>query len=253
MNKNRFFLLLVLLNTLGCRKETKNQSSSTNNSGSTTTITSSNATKWYGLFSVDIFHDISQSSTQIYSTAQVSFFRLPEQFPGTESTMVDSVVLNGIPMQFWPFQDSSYVDTAGVSNGIPRTISYPYIFKVSSKNIIIPSFTYTENGPFPDYTGHTFFPDTINRANGLTVSLSGISGTDYLLVDIITGSKEVSHTIYPPFPLVNNFTSAELLQLDTTSYGTIQVILIKNDNKNVNNKPMLFSSGCNYNKHIIVK
>jgi hypothetical protein len=58
----------------------------------------------------------------------------------------------------------------------------------------VPAFTYNHSVAFPDFTGTV--PDSIPRANALTVSLSGkVSNADSVILLVAAGSTSVYRTV----------------------------------------------------------
>lgn len=235
------------------KKENNTTAASGSGTGYGTVISSSSATSWYALFNINKFIEISNTNSSTYNMSQVNFFKTPQPFPGMDAWMVDSVFLNGISLQFLPFQDSSYNDTTGFSLGALHALTYPYTIRVNGKGPI-PSFAYTRNGPFPNYTGYSAIPDTIFRSVGFTLNTQTMSNADFIGVTINAGpGKSAYKNVSPPFPAKITFSATDLSQLDTTSYATIEVVLLKEDNLNVNGKPMLFADGLNVTKYFVVR
>lgn len=240
---NRFTVLLFFMPFLfSCKK------------GNSPTNTSNPVNNgWYGIFEVGKIQTQTgiQLTTQYVSNAY--FSSSPQSYGNTATAVrVDSVKVNGMPLMFSTY-DSTYNDTSGFATGIQQPIIYPYTYKIVGKNTI-PSFSYTENGPFPDYNGLSAWPDTIFRSKGFSIALSGITNADNISVIIQDGSgKEVSQTFFYPIPLTTNFTASMLSQVDTSSSGFIELVIIKMDNKTMNGKPMAFNMASNFTKTIWIK
>lgn len=250
-----FFVFLLALGLYSCKKEDTNSntgSGGVNSNGNN--ITSSNATSFYGIFMMAKFQSIISNTLSTYYAPTAYFSSSPVQYADpTTAVRVDSVKLNGVPMMF--FSDSTYIDSSGLATGFPPPVAFPYTYRVVG-NHGIPSFSYTENGPFPSFTGYGSWPDTIHifSHSGISISLGGISAADYVSINLHGGSKTITHNFFPPFPASTNFSVSELSQIDTSSYSSIEIVLLKiNNNKLVYGKPMAFSMGYNWTKNISVK
>ncbi len=255
MIKNIFIKLFLVIIFFSCKKENISSSNgNTSGNGSGVTITPSTATSWNGIFNVGKFYTITGGTITTFYNVTVNLFKIPQPFPGLSGLKIDSVKLNGIPLMFDPMSDSSYTDTSGFSSGIQPPIVYPYTYKViNTANSYLPSFTYTENGPFPTVTGYIAWPDTIIKSVGANISLVGAVNADQITINIHGGVYQASKTLVPPYPAIVNFSQADLSSIDTSIHSSIEVVLIKIDNKKVNGKPVMFGMGLNVTKNIPIK
>jgi len=244
------FIIIILIFLYGCKKE-KNPASASNSGNGGVVITSSNASSWYALFNVVKEVSIVSGNKSITYFSQVFFSSVPtSMFDGSTAVRVDSVKMDGIPLAFGVIGDSSYVDTTGFSSGVSHIVTCPYTYAVIGKNGI-PTFSYTETGPFPQFDTSTVIPDTIHKNTGLTLSLQGIGYADNVLVTIHNIGQTVTKTFSSPLPPSAMFNSSELNLLDTSNYSSIEVNILRLDNKNVGGRPMAFSMAQNVYKYYV--
>ena len=259
MKGKLLFISISILLLASCKKSNTTTSiNSTSGSNNTnTSITTSNAISWYGLLSVGKTQNYANGTMQgLVYNANAYFSSTATNYGNlTTAVIVDTVKLNGMPFMYFS-SEGLYYDTSGFSNGNPQTISYPFTFKVVGNNGI-PSFTYTENGPFPSYTGYTNIPDTIYKNSGGTISLTGITNADVVSIDFNDGTTASGHEIGQqlpiPLPVNINFSPSSMSQFNVTNTAQIKITLNKMDVKNVYGKPMLFSTIYNFTKIVSVK
>ena len=237
MKKLQFITILFsVLVMFSCKK--KSTTSSNTNTTSSSDV--------YGLLGVEKI-DTLKHGTFIgpFYSATASFWCSPNGLQTGASTVpIDSIRLNGIPM-WYSIGDGNYYDTVTLYHPV-HVIGYPYTFKVVDDSCI-PSFSYTENGPYPTYTGYSNLPDTIYKNSNLLISFAGASNYDYIGVSIDDGSNlGTGHTASknpdPPFPSSVTIPSSAMSQFNTGNKATITFYIAKMNQKIFANKTMEFAT-----------
>ena len=213
MKQKTIYVISVLIFTLmifSCKKDTKTTTTSNSNTNSVATL--------YNGFLWTTRTTTKYPMPNIYSFTKghtASFTSSPS--PKADNSiyaLVDSVYLNNVKMNL----DGN---NANLSYGFGMNDTcncFPEVWKIYGNNVI-PSFTYTDSLPFPNYTD-TSIPDTINRAQDLIIPTSGLSNYDTFSFSVcgnITFTKSFNSSTTIPV----KFTSDSLLLLSpSNSNGT---------------------------------
>lgn len=163
----------------------------------------------------------------------------------TSYIKVDSVIVNNVGLQYVAFA-SLYQAPYNVITDFTKAA-----WDVRGNNGI-PSFTYVNKTGMPVYTAYNLLPTTISSAKDYTLTLTGLSNTDFFIVMIRDGNGvsisknqldlSVSKSV--------TFTAAELQTLDTDA--VIQVTLANNHFEPVGGKTFSIQNEGNYYREITI-
>jgi hypothetical protein len=162
---------------------------------------------------------------------------------GIDYIEVDSVILNGIGLEFTSF---NYITPPDSLKDVSKAK-----WEVRGNNWI-PSFKAENNRGMPVYTGYSSIPDVISPAKDYTLTLTGLSNTDFYIVSIrdLNGGdltrKEVDMT-----NKTVTFTAAELATMDTDA--VIQVAVVNHVIETVEGKMFSIQNEAAYYKEIEIK
>lgn len=120
----------------------------------------------------------------------------------------------------------------------------PYSWSVSgSANFTSTSFTNTTS--FPVYPSYTSLPDSISKSAGYSLSLNGLSGCDFVQIQIIgpSGSQYLSPKLIAGNAANISFSASELTGLNTGSNGYFTIKFMKDNVQVMNNKKVNLRSG----------
>ncbi|MGZ3865819.1 MAG: hypothetical protein ACXVC6_10845 [Bacteroidia bacterium] len=249
MRKILPFFLLCMLFISSCKKDTKKTAASS---------PAPQSSADYGLLGVQKSDTLKNGIlTGPFFSASATFYCAPNGLVnGAPSVPVDSVSLNGNSM--W-YGGGTYYDTASwsVFHNPPLPINYPYTFKVVDDSCI-PSFSYTENGPYPTYTGASNLPDTVHKNGDLVISLAGSSNYDFISVSIDDGSNlGTGHSTGvqpdPPFPSSVTIHASDMSNFTPGNKAILQFSVSKINKKTYSNKTMDFATSYNLIKVVVIK
>jgi hypothetical protein len=174
-----------------------------------------------------------------YATA--FFYDNPQS---TSYIRVDSVIVNNVGLQYSlagiyqaPFNKITDVTKAN--------------WEVRGGNGI-PSFTYSNKTGMPVYSGSASIPSTISSAKDYTLTLTGLSNTDFFIVTIrdgIGGSVQKTQLDGKTNKSVT-FTAAELQSLDPDI--AMQITLMNNHMEIVGAKQFSIQNQANFAKEITI-
>jgi hypothetical protein len=95
----------------------------------------------------------------------------------------------------------------------------------------VPAFTWSPNIPWPSYTGYAQLPDSIKKTIDVFIPLSGISGTDSVMVALDDGSNLSGHTYLSMRVGASasgvTLPTAKISNLNNTTTGTLSVTVLK--------------------------
>jgi hypothetical protein len=256
MKASAFLLtgILLVLVFPSCKKEQDNTPVTTSVScGSSSTITACPGASYYAILSHGKSGWVTGGSVSTTSdVAEAYFSSSATTWPNTSTyVLVDTVKLNAAQMKFDTL-DNSYHDTLGISSGGMGQIPYPLTWEVAGNNGI-PSFTFTDNGPFPGYSGYNQLPDTIDPAQGFSFQLSGISNSGEITIMAFDGVSKFAFKINPASSGTITFSASELAGFSSGSTGLIQVSVIKHNTQNVYGKMLDFSSSYTLFKYVYIQ
>ncbi len=150
--------------------------STTGSTGSTTGSTTGNPS---GIYNGDMGKYTIDFNGTTYSSNQAAFWTSPVPLGMTASSplptaSVNSVEMNGIQLKFIA-ANLYYTDTTST---YPTPPVYWNITGAGS----IPSFSYTDNTPFPTFSGLSSLSTTVNKSQNLIIPLNGVSGADQIRI-----------------------------------------------------------------------
>lgn len=172
--------------------------------------------------------------------ATAFFYETPTS---TTYLKVDSVIVNNIGLQnqsFINLYQTPYNKLTDVTKAN---------WDVRGNNGI-PSFTYSNKKGMPVYTGYNSIPTTINSLKDFTLTLTGLSNTDFFIVTIRDGlGGSLSKTVTDALTTKSaTFTAAELQVFDTDAI--IQVTVMNNHLETVGAKQFSIQNQGNYFREI---
>ena len=242
-------IILIQIAFISCQKSNNTTSGGGGSNNITNaTITPSNATSYYGILTEYMLENISNGgltpsfkyATAFFSNSATAYLN-PSTF-----VKVNSVGINGTNFKFSSFY---YVDT-----------TYTLIFPPATWQVnglaTIPSFTYTNTNAIPTYTAYSSLPDTVHIGQSVTISITGVSGSDEVTVGINDGSNAAGHSVAQVLATGATsvtFPASSLSSLSQTNSALLSVSCQKNNVKSVNSLPMNFVSTYELNKTISIK
>ena len=244
--KNIIFIVFGICAFVSCKKDTTKYGPPPSEN-----IYPSNATSYYAIFTTQkndfLYPPLFSIQTFYNEDAYFSSTPVVNSIFSTAIT-VDSVKLNGVLFGRYPGA-TSYSDT----NSATSKYNYmPAIWHVVGNNGI-PSFTYTNYGIMPAYTGYNLLPDTIDHTKGLTLTISNISNSNS---NSITVGDSSGHGVYKYLAQGSNsitFSAAVMAQLSSTRSGYVSITCTKNNIQDVYGKAMNFQSVYSLQKQIFIK
>ena len=182
--------------------------------------------------------------TYIASSGDAWFGSAPsEYYTNYNFVKVDSIFLNGTRLSFgsYDYTDSTY----SISN-MP-----PAIWHIVGNNGI-PSFNFTNTSAMPSYSGYATFPDSIDRAQTITVAISGITNATNASFYITDGT----YTAYKALSINGTsvtFNPTDLSSLAATPYGYIEVVVGNETVQTFGGKKFKFQNEYQVTKFIKIK
>jgi hypothetical protein len=157
---------------------------------------------------------------------------------------VDSVIVNNIGLQY---------NLAGIyqapNNKITDVTKANWDVRGGNG---IPSFTYSNKTGMPVYSGSASVPSTISKSKDYTLTLTGLSNTDFFIVTIrdgLGGSVQKTEVDAKTNKSVT-FTAAELQSLDSDI--AMQITLMNNHLEPVGAKQFSIQNQANFAKEITI-
>ncbi len=253
MKKNKmkpFALLIVMAFSLSCQKQNNNTPSGNGGGSAATTnpnISPSNASNWFGILDAYNLQSLTGGVLQpTFKTASAFFSNAaqpslnPSSFVKVNQAELGSVIFK--------FSTYDYVDTTFNLSFTPLT------WKINGLGSI-PSFTFTNTNSFPAYSGYASLPDTVHIGTQITISITGITGADQVIVAIWDGSNLLGHTQSQVLGTGSSvtFPASSLSSLNATNSGMLVVSGKKNNVQNVGTLPMNFTTNYQLSKTISIK
>jgi len=188
----------------------------------------------YGSFAA--VHSVSYTTVQgitiplDVNTAVSAFYSAPGS-----STMVDAgtVTLNSKTL-------TKNSNNAYVYQNLTDPLSFNQVTWNVSGSGGVPPINYTDDKPFPDFSGYNSLPATLTKANGLTVTLGGtVSNADSVYVIVSGGDKYVLKRVAGNASQCT-FSASDLSIIGNTTFGMIQVAPWSYSQEDFNSKPYYF-------------
>src|ERR1700757_1509059 len=170
MKKTIYISTIILLVMISCKKSNITSNTSTNNTTS----------GYYAVLTTARFQSIYTGTLSApLNNCSAYFSNVPVTSTNSSTAVkVNNVSLNGTIFQY---SSNNYSDTTFSINFPPST------WVVNGANGI-PTFTYTNNDPFPAFTGYALWPDTIYRNQNTTIQMAGVTGANLITVNIMDGA-----------------------------------------------------------------
>lgn len=243
---------VALLIVLSCKKETSDPepdqpatSTSTTGGGTTGTVPTGSATSYNGILTIGN-STISMAGLSISSKAATAFFSAaPVSVANSAGVSVDKVYVNG---------DSLVYGGNGNYSGIVPSVA-ALVWSVSGANGI-PSFSYTNNNPFPSSPNLDQLPTEISKSAGFQLSIGNVQNSHSGTFILNDGSGNLQGIIVMPVKAGNNNISFTGAQLNGLSTGTTALVMISLENGtavNLNGKDFSFRKSVQVIKQIAIK
>jgi len=178
------------------------------------------------------------------SSALAVFFDKPMKNSGSSYISAGTVKLN----------DSVLYYNSGVYSSYQLiNITAPVKWSVSGTGTITP-FDFTITPSYPKYTGGNILPDTCIKANGMTITVSGVSNTNQG-VSLFLNSSSVNLSKY----ISGNgngsviFTTTDLATFNVNSNIYLQLMMSNYNTQSINGVVHSFVSTTSYQKIIWLK
>jgi hypothetical protein len=167
---------------------------------------------------------------------------ITNEIPSSSYINMGNVKLNSI----------TFKNKSGSSNFYYNDTTYsifpaPFAWEVTG-SANFSAATFTSNTAFPVYPNYNSLPDSCSKAAGLTISLSGTSGCDFVEALIIGPGS--SNFIFPKYIAGNSssivFSSSELSVLSTGSGGYLSLKFCKDNVQTISGKLVNTRSATSY-------
>ncbi len=156
------------------------------------------------------------------------------------------ITFNGITLKNTAnhYQDSTHTTNIHQANSV---------WTVSGSSDV-PAFTHTVTPSFPVFTGNSQLPDSISKASGVTINLSGVSNAaNYgITVQLISGNNTVVKNMFPN-QMTCSFTSADLSSLSPDNNAIIIVVISNGAQQSFGGKSYAFDNVLEHIKYIKLK
>jgi hypothetical protein len=171
-----------------------------------------------------------------------SFYAAPVTSVAPTTVFAGTVTLNGVNV---PFQTSSSMYY--IASSLPINIAGPLTWSVAGSGTIA-AFNQAYTPSYPKYTDGNLLPDTCIKANGITITVSGVTNNQTsVYVALYSGSFSVGKSL-----LASNgsvvFTSTELANFPVNQPLTISLSLSNSYTATHNGLKHGFDNGINYQK-----
>lgn len=169
-----------------------------------------------------------------------TFYSAPATSAQPTTIYGGAVSLNGTLLKYNTL-DNYYSDST-------HTINMQQLKWTATGAGTVAAFSYSYSPVYPKYSGSISLSDTFIKANGISISLSGISNVSTnVYVSLYQGSNMLTKYLTVPSGTVN-FTSADLSGFVTNTPLTIHLFFINSTIVNVGLVKYGFTNTLNYNK-----
>ncbi|MCW3077483.1 MAG: hypothetical protein JWO32_2092 [Bacteroidetes bacterium] len=255
MIKYSYVLIVILLIIFSCKKkdaatQTVNSSSSATTTGGSVSIpaglSASNGGDLCDFQSTYNYFDYNGTVTKD-SVAFASFYATAPSSVAPTTIYGGSVTLNGITL---PFNATSNYYYSGSGSGINITGNLTWS-ATGSGTVMAFSKSFIPN--YPKYTGGSSLPDTCVKANGISITISGVTNNQNSVnVYLYSGSTSVFKYIFGSNGTVN-FTPSELVNFPVNQPFNINVGLANVFSATINGVKHGFTNNLNYQKMCYLK
>jgi len=252
MKKNLFYIIIISsLILVSCKKKDDTPAPApTSNNGTTTGGTPTPLPNGSGTTNYDGLLEVFLSSTK-YGGTYLSPTTLCKALL-CAITVTNEAYLNLQNMGTVSLNGVTFANHLGANNyyyidSTYANIPSPYVWSVSgSPNISASSFTNTT--AFPIYTASLNLPASLSKSTGITVSLTGLSGCDFVQLMIVgpTGSQFLSAKTMPGNSDSIGYSSSELNSINTGTNGYFLIRFFKDNVQDFNGKKINIRSGTSY-------
>jgi len=175
------------------------------------------------------------------ANGRATFYNPPIAFNSSTNLSIGTAAVSAVAMNNSKFGSSSG-GTSFVSPSTTTSFSYPPASWDIIGSVSIPSFSYANNDPFPSYTGITQMPGTISRAQNLTLSITGVSNSDQLNVQIVDANSNIQQQFVSSSVSSVTFISDSLKKLSAGSNALIILTFTKYNPQTINGDVFLFAT-----------
>jgi hypothetical protein len=247
---------IIVIEIVSCKKKDEPEPVSAADQACTSTTTiapcSANGTKFHATLSMaksEYYDSNGNVLSSIYFPNAYFSSSLTSSENSATAIQVDTVNVNGVNLKY-DSANSKYMDST-YSFGSTVT-PLPPIYQIKGKNGF-PSFSFTDNGPYPDYTGQSQLPGTIDHTQSLSITMTGLSNFSSMTVMIGDGNGNFAYKYYTVTPSIVTFTTTDLAQFTPSTNGYLSVYLSNSKYYNVYGKIVKFSSAYSLFKTIIIQ
>lgn len=229
-------LALSLLLSLACKKK--------KNEPEPTPITSYNS--WDAYSSIQTTKHTSDNLGVLWhdSSSLAVFYDRPIKYTNANYVSAGIVKLNDSVLYYNSGIYSCYQDI---------NITAPVKWTVTGSGTITP-FDYTITPSYPKYTGGGLLPDTCIKANGITVTMSGVSNNTQGVSLFLNGSSGMTNKFISGSGNGSvTFTAADLASFNVNSSINLQLMMSNYNTLAVNGVVHSFISTTSYQKVIWLK
>lgn len=152
------------------------------------------------------------------SQVVASFYSTPPSSVAPTNVYGGTVTLNGIDIPFFS-SNNLYYSTGSVPN-----ISGPLTWSVSGSGTVT-AFSQAYTPSYPKYTGGNLLPDTCIKANGINITISGITNNQSSVVVYLFGGSTSAFKYIIGSSGVISFTPSELAAFPVNQILQISVYL----------------------------
>jgi hypothetical protein len=230
------FIVFTLLFSLSCKKK--------KNEPEPTPVTSYNSWDAYSMLQT-MKHTSDNLGVLWHDSSSLAvFYDRPIKSSNSNYVSAGIVKLN----------DSVLYYNSGLYSGYhPINITAPVKWTVTGSGTITP-FDYTITPSYPKYTGGNLLPDTCIKANGITVTVSGVSNNTQGVSLFLNGSSGMTNKFISGSGNGSvTFTAADLASFNVNSSINLQLMMSNYNTQAVNGVVHSFVSTISYQKVIWLK
>jgi hypothetical protein len=174
-----------------------------------------------------------------------SFYVAPVSSVPPTNIAAGSVSLNGTNI---PFSGSSYNITSNVPTSIAGTLNW----NVTGSGTVT-AFSQSLTASYPKYTGGNVLPDTIVKANGVSINITGVTNNlNSVLVSLYGGSASATKYVLGSSGTVT-FSPAELSAFPVNTSITLLITANNIFSANLGGIKRGFTNGFQYTKFCFLK
>jgi len=221
----------IALTIVSCKKSSTSPGTTSNNTNNSNGFPS-------GTYSGLLVGAEGPTGSGVIGSGIALFFPSPVTMNGNTMSAVNTATVSAVSMNgnaFAPFFGIFYLSTTA-------SLTFPPAAWTVTGSGSIPSFTYTNTNPLPTYTGISKMPSTIIRANNLTLSITGVSNSDQIEVEISDSTGKQQQQYISSNASSITFVSDSLEKLSACHSASINVTCVKYNPQTLSGKGFLFAT-----------